>query len=319
MADFSIPFANGASADDRRYPTVDEKVSGFLCGPADRALFNGVLHRIESELQSIISEAGIPGDDTAHNRTLLAIQAMIEAALATIEPPDEPDLSPFLTMLQARARLPIFPEVLNVDGRIVVTAPATGTIRLPGGVTFMHRGIFPVTTVQTDFATDASKTYHLRWNPTDGYVLRDLASGTYNPSTLAETDPSFDSTYDDMLIARIITNSSNVAMITNLANKARFLHRDFVETGAEIYTSGGGNDGVRLVNTFSLNFARTPTVIFTGYAGQMGGGAYYISAMANAPAVLATSRYSTQGSVSTDFITSVTGTPIGNLNLIAIS
>ena len=52
-----------------------------------------------------------------------------------------------------------------------------------------------------------------------GFALKDLGDVAYNPAALAEDNPAFDSTYDDMLVARIVTDASNVATITNLANK----------------------------------------------------------------------------------------------------
>lgn len=214
MADFSTPFGSDG---ERRFPDSVETSLGFPCGPADQTLFNGMFYRIEAELGSVIAEAGIEGTNTRQTLLKEAILALIEAATGGGDPTN------YLLISQARSRLPIFPEILNVDGRIVVTAPATGTVRLPGGVDILHRGIFVVTTEQTDFNTDASKTYHLRWNPTDGFQLKDVAGSTYNPTTLAETNPAFDSKYDDLLIARVVTNSSNIATITNLANKNRLL------------------------------------------------------------------------------------------------
>ena len=60
MADFATPFASQAG---RRTPTADEKVNGFPCGPADQTLFNGLFHRLESEIGNVISYAGLTGSD----------------------------------------------------------------------------------------------------------------------------------------------------------------------------------------------------------------------------------------------------------------
>jgi len=100
-----------------------------------------------------------------------------------------------------------------------VTSPSTGTIRVPAGITIIHRGIESYTSVQTDFTCTASNTYHVRWTPGGGFTMTDVTDGTYNPSAKAETATDFDSTYDDMLVARVVTNSSNVATIDNLANR----------------------------------------------------------------------------------------------------
>lgn len=259
MSNFTPSFANLA---DKRYPTLDERQQGFECGPADRQLFHGLFHRIEAELSAVIDAAGIIQTDTDLTQVLQAIQALIEAATGGGDPEN------YLLVSQARARLPIFPEIQNVDGRIVITAPATGTVRLPGGVTFLHRGIFPITTSQTDFATTASKTYHLRWVNGTGFVLRDLADVAYNPGALAETNITFDSGYDDMLIARVITNTSNIATITNLANKVSLL-----AAGEELAAKGAlpefqHQDAVRpsqisQYTSVPVNFARTPTAFLT--------------------------------------------------------
>lgn len=182
----------------------------------------------------------------------------------------------YILMTQARARLPIFPEVINTDGRIIVTSPGTGQVRLPGGVDFLHRGIFTVTTSQTDFATDPSKTYHLRWDPTNGFRLIDVANNVYNPTALVETNIKFDSTFDDIIFARVITNSSNVPTITNLANK-NLLTADgygasapFGDAGYDpatpSYTIENDVMDPKLMThyaTQTVNFARTPQVYIT--------------------------------------------------------
>src|SRR5690606_31790459 len=142
MANFTTPLASNGS---RRNPTATEKVEGFPCGPADQTLFNGLFHRIEAELGHIISYAGLTGSDADNTQVRQAVQALISAAVGG-------DSSQFLLMDQARARLPIYPEVVSSDYKINVISPAGGTVRVPSGVTFMHRGVFPVVTSETDFA-----------------------------------------------------------------------------------------------------------------------------------------------------------------------
>lgn len=252
MANFSTPFA---LTGPRRNPTADEKANGFPCGPADQLLFNGMFHRIEAELGNLISYAGLTGTDTDFTQVRQAVQSLISTAVG-----EEPGggTENFLLITQARLRLPIYPEVLSADGRINITSPANGTIRVPGGVDLLHRGIFPVTTAQTDFATVNSRTYHLRWNSTDGLVLKDLSNAGYNPLTSAETDAAFDSTYDDMILARIVTNSSNVPTITTLANKNDLAIAD-KHTLPSTARAGLG------VTPLTLNWGRTPKVSMTGF------------------------------------------------------
>lgn len=305
MTAFTNPFG---SLGAKRAPTATEKEQGLPCGPLDRFLWTFLIHRLEGNIKDVMDTAGVSAlaedDLTALRR---AIEAMISAAVGG--DPGEPDPA-FLLMTQARARLPIFPDVQTADGRLTVTAPSTGTIRLAAGATFLHRGIFPVTTVQTDFLTDPSKTYHLRWDPTNGFRLLDLASGTYNPSTLAETNGAFDSTYDDMLVARVITNSSNVATITTLANRAR-LESEQSAAGA---ATPGTTESASFSNTFTLNWARTPFAVVTGLCNQVAGAR--VNGYANQVGKTVT-RYTVAATVTTDWDVAPT-TPQGELVLQAL-
>lgn len=255
MADFDPPFADQG---ERRLPTTTEQQLGFPCGPASRELFNGLFWLLQGQIKDIASEAGvIPSQDGDITLLKRAVLALIDAATGGGTADN------YILMDQARSRLPIYPDVQHETGHLGVLSPSTGTVRVPGNRTFLHRGIFPVTTVQTDFATDPSKTYHLRWNPTDGFVLRDLASGTYNPGTLAETDTAFDSGYDDMLVARVVTNSSNAATITNLINRHSLLHMEATPLVPAHQDSG---KNAALFNfSWTYNFARTPKVLLSGY------------------------------------------------------
>ena len=248
MPDFDPPFAQNG---EFRFPNSNEQSLGWPCGPIDQNLLNGLFRLHNGNIGNVIAEAGVTGPDGDLTKLRRAIEALIAAATGGGTVDD------YVLMAQARSRLPIFPDVQTVDGRIGVTAPSTGTVRLAGGVEFLHRGIFRVTTTQTDFATDPSKTYHLRWNPDDGFVLRDLASGSYNPGTLSESNIVFDSAYDDMLIARIVTNSSNVATITTLANKASLVEHEEVEFRNE---GGAGSNNMVTTGGKTFDWSRTPEV-----------------------------------------------------------
>lgn len=293
MADFNPAFgANGA----RRAPTTDEQSLGFACGPADRELFNYLAHLMQGQVKNIADEAGV-ASNAAGDLTVLyrAVAALISAATG-----DEP--AGYMLSAQFLARHPTFPEVLNTDGKIVITAPSTGVVRVPGGVEFLHRGFGFYTTAQEDLNTDASKTYHLRWNPTDGFELHDLASGTYNPSTLAETNITFDSTYDDMLVARVVTNSSNVATITNLANKSRLAAVLNDSTTAGITNNGAPAWLYSKVFATTQNWARKPDLVIpVAYlASQLVSGPG-LQGSANAIDLGSVDRYGVTFTVSSDF------------------
>ena len=256
MANFDPPFSN---ISEKRFPTSDERRNGFDCGAADRELFNGLFHRIEAEIGEVITHAGIVPSDTDFSQLRQAIVALIEAASG------EGDNDQYLLLSQARARLPIFPEIQTTDGKITVIQSAPGNIRLPGGVFFQHRGIYPEVTAQTDFPTTASRTYHLRWTPSAGVVLYSLSDVDYNPLNLPETDPRFDSSYDNMLIARVITNSANVATITNLVNRNVMQQAYFQEY---TFNSVRGNSQSNPITAaaIAIDWARTPLISI----GQMG-------------------------------------------------
>lgn len=252
MTDVSSPFAGGIDSEDPRYPrrpTTEEKSLGFPSGPADIALFNGLLNMIYREFKTLADAAGVSGSDANFNLLRDSIDALISAATGGGEG------AGYILLSQARARLPIHFEVLSADGKVNVSSPSAGTVRVPGGVDFLHRGIFTFQSAETDFSTDGNKTYHIRWNPDDGFNINDLADGGYNPSALAETDASFDGAYDDALIARVITNASNIATITNLANLSDLRSVQYVN-GAN--GSRVGENGAAFDFEFPLNWSRTP-------------------------------------------------------------
>lgn len=249
MTNVSTPFANDVP-DLRRRPTAEEIALGFPCGAADQTLLNGLIHMIYREMKVLADEAGVSGSDADYNILRDSVQALIAAATG------EGESEGFVLMSQAQARLPIHFEIDSADGKINVSSPAAGTVRVPGGVSFVHRGIFQATTTETDFATAANKTYHLRWQKGTGFVLEDLADDAdYNPLALADANSEFDGTYDDALIARVVTNASNIATITNLTNRARLSSVQYV-TGANAHAEG--QNGSAFDFEFPLAWSRTP-------------------------------------------------------------
>lgn len=256
MVDYSTPFASGGL---KRSPNDTEQGTGFVCGPAPRDLFNWLWYAFQSEIGEVIRYAGLTPTNSDLTQLRQAIQKIIDAALAGIVWDDTSsgiDTSGFLLMAQARSRLPIFPIVQNATGRLTVS-PGSGEVSLPAAQTFLHRGIFPVTTAGETFAHVANKIYHLRWRKDTGFALLDLANGTYNPSSLAETNAAFDSTYDDMLIARVITDGSNAATITALANLPVLTAMRSVESNVNHAVSY-----VTLADSeLALNWARTPSIV----------------------------------------------------------
>lgn len=202
------------------------------------------------ELVHLIEYAGLAASDVDLQQVRKAIQALIAAATGG------GDVDQYIQMTQARGRLPIFPEILTADGRMNVSSPGAGTILVPPAVSFQHRGVYPISTSDypepdRTFATAANKTYHCRWTYGAGFELKDVTDPAYNPTGLPEGNAAFDSTYDDMLIARVVVNGSNVATITNLANQPR-LRLLVSKTTTEVTAAPTA------AAAFTCNFARTP-------------------------------------------------------------
>jgi hypothetical protein len=238
---YNAPFGSA----DPNAAYVDRNTPGAVSGSRVPAL---AIEAPQREIEAVIVAAGIDPNKADMTQLLQAIGKLIDAATGGGGDDN------YLLMTQARSRLPIFPEVLTADGRLPVISPANGTVRLQSGYQFLHRGIFNVTTVQSDFSTVANKTYHLRWTKEAGFALKDLADSAYNSGALPETDVVFDSSYDDMLVARVVTSGGNVATIKQLANKAR-LFASFAKTTME--QKAGGWTGLPALQA-EQNWARTP-------------------------------------------------------------
>jgi hypothetical protein len=179
--------------------------------------------------------------------------------------PSAGDTTQLLQALQYYfAQLPIYPEILTSNGRIGAFSPATGVVRVPAGIAWVMRGATRYTSVLTDLATLPSKTYHLRWDKANGFRLRSMADGSYNPGGLnSEDDPAYDSTYDDMLLAKVTTTSGNVVTVTNLTNRASLADAAIV-SGADVHSAGANT--ANFVVTRTLNWARKPASYSLGFA-----------------------------------------------------
>lgn len=263
MADYSPPFGNTG---DRRFPNVSERSGGFPCAGADYTLFNGLEYAGEAEIGEVITGAGLApsnGDLTQFRQAIAAMVADAIYGLDLPETPPDPDLSDYLLLNTARSRLPIFPFVMTANGRAGVYSPGAGYVRVPGGVWVTHRGVYQFSTHETTFATQANKTYHVRWqwDGASNYVLKDLSDPTYNPGSLAETDAAFDSTYDDMLLARVVTTGANAVQVTDLQNSLVLAASALVNVEITRKTSYETipNSGI------AINWARTPTQAQIGF------------------------------------------------------
>lgn len=253
----------------------------------------------QREILTVITSAGIPPNRTDPTQLNAAIDAKIALAIGSGESP----LDDLLTLL--RSKMLVYPEILTSDGKIPCFSPSTGTVRVPLGYTFRHRGVFDVTTLQQDFATVANKIYHLIWDPTNGLQQKDLADSGYNPTAAAETSQIFESTYDRMLICRVVTDASNVATITNLVNRDR-LARSNRRTG----TPGAlGAGTLSFTSTETYDWARTPTVpVITGSVQADAAPAAAMDHIAGWVDNVVVTRYSATARVRTDWQSSASFT-----------
>lgn len=173
------------------------------------------------------------------------------------------------------ATAPFFPEVLTNNGVMGVSA-GTASVIVDPAHTFQHRGFKKFSTDEFLLAartlvTTANKTYHLRWDapgtgaatpsssyPSGRFTLNDLANGTYNPLARVEADPAFDTTYDSMLVARVVTNGSNVATITPLLNRAAL-------NSSVSRTTTASSSSSSIIDNYTLNWSRQPVISLAGW------------------------------------------------------
>jgi hypothetical protein len=190
------------------------------------------------------------------------IVAVIEAAGLT---PDGEDTTQLLQALKYFfAQFPIYPECKNSNGLFDVASPAAGTVRVPAGIEWVMRGARSFKTIAAvDLPTLNSKTYHLRWDEAHGFRLRDLADVAYNPTSALETNVGFDTTYDDVLIAKVVTNGANVATITNLKNKASLIS----EVPVGVATPSALDWATLSGSGATLNWARKPQIAQPAWQG----------------------------------------------------
>ncbi|WP_235202582.1 phage tail-collar fiber domain-containing protein [Vibrio sp. B183] len=142
-------------------------------------------------------------------------------------------------------KLPIYPEI-KTDGNVVgLKLTGTELTVYNNPVYFYGWQLHRINPTGTKFTLDLSKTYHLRFSIQSGLKLKDVTDATYNPSSKAETDASFDSTYDDMLLAKI-----EAGTLVPLINKP------VLYAGNQM--KGENNNPTHPARIFTFNWARTP-------------------------------------------------------------
>lgn len=249
MADYSTPFATTGG---KRLPSAEEISTGFPTGPLDKALFNGLFFRLQSEINEVIVDAGLTPTNDVDTWLRDAIRKLIVDANSSTD--------------NGFTNNPVFPEILTTDNRLLITDNSNGTLTIDAAQEWFWRGLFKLSTdsfslADRTFSTVANKTYHLRWNasgkgnatpaetyPNGRFELMDMDG-------LVETDSQYDSNFDRMLIAKVVTDSGNTATITTLVNLAKISDLMFFDGGPNF---SSGDNQARLRVDFILNLARTP-------------------------------------------------------------
>ncbi|SNZ11882.1 hypothetical protein SAMN06265182_2129 [Persephonella hydrogeniphila] len=137
---------------------------------------------------------------------------------------------------------PIYPEILTPDNTLSVSGvnngDGTATISIAEGQEFLIQDVKVNTTGRTDLLftvpipTTAGQVdiYHLRYSLNgkpinshtpnkNSFYLINVADANYNPNTVDESDPQFDTQYDDMLVAKIEIDDAGNITITSYINK----------------------------------------------------------------------------------------------------
>lgn len=204
------------------------------------------------EILAVIEAAGLTPTNTDLTQLLQAINALITAGGGGGGGGDPVDFT----------LNPVFPHV-TVGGGIMSVSSSSGQVQLASGQTFVHRGGVLYNTTDIDVGdrtktTTALKTYHLRWRYNGGtpvIVLADLVDSGYNPGALAETNAAFDTSFDDMLIARVVTDAANTPTVTALKNLNRLAHSEILGGTSGVNV---GNNGANWLFSKTLNWARSP-------------------------------------------------------------
>lgn len=180
------------------------------------------------------------------------------------------------------ANSPFFPEVTTGGGHFSL-AITPGQVVVSNGNYILWRGINLIKSEDyaigdRTFTTTANSSYHLRWyapgharaiaitgnSNTGAFALESLGWVGYNPGGLTTLHPSFDSTYDSVLLASITTNGSNILTVGTWANRMSlsFQFDSTVYSNASPASFGiSAENSINATITLpSFNWARMPLV-----------------------------------------------------------
>ncbi len=178
--------------------------------------------------------------------------------------------------------MPFYPEIITPTHTLALMVSAN-TVKIQEGQALLWRGVWKIQTEdyldeQRTFLLEPSKIYHLRWQPQAGFCLKNLSDPAYNPYFFAEVHAYFDSRYDDLLIARMITDQNAQPMITLLKNKSH-LSTHWTTQSIEWWNGVVGNSvyfSYPPMASLSLNWGRTPLAHLWGISGFNLGSTYHV-------------------------------------------
>lgn len=138
--------------------------------------------------------------------------------------------------------LPNLPYIETAEYTLSVTDNGDGTVTVDADQSFIMRGVLrfftnDYTVDQRTFTVANDKTYHLRLshlpeNKDEHFSLNDLADSGYNTDGLESTDLVFNSTFDDMLVARMSIDADGNISINSEVNSSEI--NCFAETTTSI-------------------------------------------------------------------------------------
>ncbi|GLT18880.1 hypothetical protein GCM10007938_26620 [Vibrio zhanjiangensis] len=122
----------------------------------------------------------------------------------------------------ALKKIPLYPEVVNDENRLNMSLDGT-TLTIEDNQILRFYGWLEVNTSDypnKSFHVDLEKAYHVRFNMTDGFHIKDVSSLEYNPDSLDESDKRFDTSYDDMNLALVYKGLLMRCVHTNQLSKS---------------------------------------------------------------------------------------------------
>lgn len=179
-----------------------------------------------------------------------------------------------LKQIRPVCKIPYYPEILTLSAVLAITTNDDNTIRIDPEQFFVWRGVWKINTsdyneISRTFLLIPNAIFHLRWNAKEGFVVKNLQDVNYNSGGLTEHDASFDTTHDDMLIARVATDGNATPTITLLKNRHSLRttwHSEAIPCWVGLQKNQHYRDTPEQASHM-LNWSRSPMTYFLGVSG----------------------------------------------------